>query len=278
MLRRVVPSVASQHDRSQMSNDSFISKELSPDQLQRYAQDGVLQIGRTLTDEGIRQMRGEVMREWNATKDPFDPDKTWLQNSLLQNIHHKSDTVRRYYFNGPLVDVAEQVIGPNIKGATSQLTFKMRGNDKPFAWHQDNAYGELDPYNAISCLTSLDDVDEQSGCLWVIPKSHIEGQADFEHSLEDKKALQPVELEVDSSLAVPVPMKAGECLFFHCHMLHKSEGNMSEDRDRRILFLRYADADAVEVYNQRQPRLGRLIRGATKFAEVEQCEADLPLK
>ncbi|MFN0166980.1 MAG: phytanoyl-CoA dioxygenase family protein [Bryobacteraceae bacterium] len=48
----------------------------------------------------------------------------------------------------------------------------------------------------------------------------------------------------DESKAIPVPMQAGECLFFNCWTLHKSEGNFS-DRDRPILFLRYADADAA---------------------------------
>jgi ectoine hydroxylase-related dioxygenase (phytanoyl-CoA dioxygenase family) len=70
-------------------------------------------------------------------------------------------------------------------------------------------------------------------------------------------------------------MKAGDALIFNCWMLHKSDGNYSHDRDRRILFLRYADADAVEVYNQRKPRLGRLVKGETKFTEVAQFEAHL---
>ena len=69
-------------------------------------------------------------------------------------------------------------------------------------------------------------------------------------------------------------MKAGECLVFHNWMLHKSEGNRS-DRDRRVLFLRYADADAVEVYNEHKPRLGRLLRGVTKFPEIETYESSL---
>ena len=57
-------------------------------------------------------------------------------------------------------------------------------------------------------------------------------------------------------------------------MPHKSLGNTS-DRDRRLLFLRYADADAVEVYNNRKPRLGKLIRGKTHYPEIEEYEADL---
>ena len=45
--------------------------------------------------------------------------------------------------------------------------------------------------------------------------------------------------------------------------------------DRRILFLRYADADAVELYNDRRPRLGALLRGETRFPEVAAFEKEL---
>ena len=92
---------------------------------------------------------------------------------------------------------------------------------------------------------------------------------------EQKKAGAEITVEADDSKAVPAPLKAGECLIFNCWMLHKSEGNRSKDRDRRILFLRYADADAVEVYNDRKPRLGRLVRGQTRFPAVAAFEAEL---
>jgi len=251
--------------------DVFNTITLTDDQIATYREQGYLNVGRTLTDQGLETVREQVMRAWNAEKQAFDPDKTWLQNALLSNIHHHSDVVRRYYFSGPLVQIARDVIGPNIKAATSQLTFKMRGNTQSFAWHQDNTYGQIDPYNAISSLTALDDADEENGCLLLVPGSHKQGQRYW--SQEER----PVALDVDDRDGVPMPMKAGECLFFHCHMLHKSQANRSKHRDRRILFLRFADADAVEVYNDRRPRLGRLLCGATKFAEVEAFEADLPL-
>jgi len=258
-----------------MDTSLFHEKQLSKAEVAQYREQGYLLIGRTLTDLGIEKMRAEVMAAWNAEKAAFDADKTWLQNSLLSNIHHKSDTVRKYYFAGPLVDIATQVVGPNIKGATSQLTFKMRGNTKPFPWHQDNNYGQLDPHNAISCLTSLDDADVANGCLWIVPASHKRGQIAYTRTVEDKSSGREVKLDVDESTAIPMPMKAGECLFFHCHTLHKSEPNLSKDRDRRILFLRYADADAIEVYNDGKPRLGRLLRGSTRFEEVRAFEGDM---
>ena len=240
-----------------------------------YAEQGFLHLGRVLTDAGLEAMRTECMAAWRVEKGEFDPAKTWLQNALLSDIHHRSAVVRDYYYRGPLVDVAQQLIGPNIKGVTSQLTFKLRGNTKAFGWHQDNGYGELDPYNALTTLTALDDTDEQNGCLWIVPASHQRGQIEPGLNFADKQAEKSIELVVDESTAIPVPMRAGEAIVFHCWTLHKSQGNFSPDRDRRILFLRYADADAVEVYNNRRPRIGPLLRGNTKFPEVERFEADL---
>jgi len=253
----------------------FVYRQLTPAEVNRYQDQGYLMIGRTLTDAGLEQMRAECMTAWRAEKGDYDPNATWLQNALLPNIHHRSQVVRDFYFRGPLVDVAEQVVGPNVKCATSQLTFKMRGNTKPFGWHQDNGYGELDPYTAISALTALDDADQKNGCLWLIPGSHKHKQIKVNQTVEQKQRGGEVTLTVDETGAIPMPMKAGETLFFHCWTLHKSEGNFSTDRDRRILFMRYADADAIEVYNQGKPRLGRLVRGKTHFPEVEQFEAEL---
>ena len=258
------------------NDERFSAIELSSEQCAAFRRDGYLVVGRTLTSEGLAVLRSECMDAWDAEKKGFDPDATWLQNSLVVDIHHRSRSARSFYFRGPLVDVATQLVGPNIKGATSQLTFKMRGNTMPFAWHQDNGYGELDPYNAISTLTALDDTDESNGCLWVIPGSHLEGQLDVgrEVTVETKDSLEEVAVTVDESRALPVPLSAGESLVLHCLTLHKSEGNRS-DRDRRVLFLRYADADAVEVYNDRRPRLGRLLRGTTQFDAVRRFESDL---
>jgi hypothetical protein len=259
------------------NRELFVYRPLTPDELALYEREGYCFYGPILTDAGLEQMRNECMEAWRREKDEFDPDKTWLQNALLPNIHHRSAVVRRFYFDGPIVDVAQTLIGPNIKGATSQLTFKLRGNTRSFGWHQDNGYGQLDPANAITCLTALDDADPENGCLWLIPGSHRGGQVDVGErgSVAAKKAQQEISLEVDESEARPMPMRAGECLFFHCWTLHKSQGNFAADRDRRFLFLRYADADAVEVYNDRKPRLGRLLRGTTRFPEVDAFEQDL---
>jgi len=264
-------------DHRQTLSEWFRYRTLADGELQSYSQNGYLLYGPALTDRGLERMRQECMVQWRAEKGEYDPQGSWLKNALLTDIHHKSTLARQYYFSGPLVDVATQVIRPNIKAATSQLTFKMRGNTQTFAWHQDNAYGELDPYNAILSLTALDDTNEQNGCLWLILGSHGGGQV-VDKRTDDQKADQmAIEVDADDDLAIPMELRAGDCLFFHCHVLHKSDGNFAPDRDRRILFMRYADADAVEVYQHRRPRLGRLLRGSTRFDEVDRYDSELPL-
>ncbi|HIL68611.1 MAG TPA: hypothetical protein EYG38_02020 [Verrucomicrobia bacterium] len=253
----------------------FNYQPLTEGQIKFYEEQGYLLLSQTLREEGLALFREQCREAWNAEKTAFDDQASWLKNSLLINIHHKSSLVRDFYFQGPLVDVAEQLIGPNIKCATSQLTFKMRGNIQPFAWHQDNGYGQLDPYNALSTLTAMDDADERNGCLWLVPASHREGQIMVNRSEKEIAERIAIELEVDENLASPMPMKAGDSLIFNCWMLHKSDGNFSKDRDPRILYLRYADADAVEVHNDNQPRLGRLVRGQTKFDQVRKFEQEL---
>ncbi|MFN0167546.1 MAG: phytanoyl-CoA dioxygenase family protein [Bryobacteraceae bacterium] len=251
---------------------AFVRAALTGQQIGLYHEQGFLVVGRTLTDEGLDRLRSEVMEAWRSHKGAFDPDGTWLKNALLPDIHHHSRLVRDYYFDGPLVDMVGQIIGPNIKAATAQLTFKLKGNTQPFAWHQDNGYGELDPYNAISTLTALDDVDVENGCLWLIPGSHRQGQAAKFEGMPNVNRV--IRMEVEESKAVPLVLKAGEAFLMNCWMLHQSGPNTS-GRDRRILFMRYADADAVEVYNGRKPRLGRLLRGATRFPEVQVFEAEM---
>ena len=257
-------------------NDLFIYKPLSEDQLKFYHENGYLSLGKTLTEEGVRQLLEQSMRVWRKEKGEYSESNTWLQNALLVDIHKKAPLVKDFYYQGPIVNVAQQIIGPNIKGATSQLTFKMRGNTKPFDWHQDNGYGELEPYTTISTLTALEDVDEETGCLRIIPGSHKQGQIDVNHlfKTDRKEKGVSISVEVDESKSISMPMKAGETLIFHCWTLHQSQGNFSKTRDRRILFMRYADADAIEVYNQRQPRLGKLLSGKTRFPEVENFETE----
>lgn len=128
---------------SPITRDRFVYRALNENELTAYREKGYLFYGRILTDAGLKEMLEQCMAAWTAHKQSFDPAKTWLENALLVNIHHLAPIVRDFYFEGPLVDVATQVIGPNIKGATSQLTFKMRETPNPSHGIRTTGMGSL---------------------------------------------------------------------------------------------------------------------------------------
>jgi len=188
-----------------------MSSGLTASQIDRFTQDGYLLVPEVISGSELLKLRDDAMAAWGAAKPQgaVDDSATWVQSSLLPNVHHVSERVRAYYWKGPPLAFAASIIGPNIKGATAQLTFKLRGNTKKFGWHQDNGYGELDPYNSVSCLTALDAADEANGCLWVIPQSHHRGQLLSLTAEEKREGVEATLHDVDESAAVPVPMGAG---------------------------------------------------------------------
>jgi hypothetical protein len=240
-----------------------------------YERDGYVNVGTVLTAAGIDAMRTEFLKIWDEGHQSYDPTVGALQNHLQYTPHVSvhANFLRRFYFEGPIVDVADVQIGPNVKTVGSQLSNKQKRSTLPVGWHQDNTYGELSPDNAISVIVPLVDIDERNGCLWMIPGSHHEGLVSLPGKVTDemKRTRGQFDLGVDDRRGVALPMRAGEAVIFHALTLHKSNHNAT-DEDRLCLFMRYGDADAVEVYNDGKPRIGKLLRGTTRFPEVAHSE------
>jgi ectoine hydroxylase-related dioxygenase (phytanoyl-CoA dioxygenase family) len=244
---------------------TFNHRKLTPDEVDQYHEQGYFVYGTVVSTEEILVLQAEADRLWEASRKDFDSEASWNQNALLNGVHKESETIRDIMYRSPLIDVMTQVIGENVKAASNQLVFKHPGDQRPYDWHQDNGFGPLEPDTTVSCWMALDDVHERNGCLWVIPGSHKNGR--LEHRTErDRERIAVVEHEQN---AIPVLLKGGECVFFHGDLLHMSKGN-STDRPRRAFFFRYADADAIEIITG-QPRIGKLLRGASRFPEVTNC-------
>lgn len=243
----------------------FNYRQLTELEVEQYHEQGYFLYGSVVEPEEVSILQAEANRLWDASRKDFDSEASWNQNALLNGVHKESELMREIMYRSPLVDVMTQVISPNIKAASNQLVFKHAGDHRPYDWHQDNGFGPLEPDTTISCWMALDDIHEQNGCLWIIPESHKNGR--LEHRAErNRERIAVVENE---EIAVPVLLKPGECIFFHGDLLHKSKGN-STDKVRRAFFFRYADADSIETLTG-NPRIGKLLRGVSKFPEVTNC-------
>ncbi|MCF2446648.1 phytanoyl-CoA dioxygenase family protein [Dyadobacter sp. CY345] len=100
-------------------------------------------------------------------------------------------------------------------------------------WHQDYGYwyknGFLYPEAMISVMVALTDANIENGCLQVLKGTHKMQR--FEHSfVGEQQGADPdfvAEAEKNSVL-VYVELKAGDTLFFHSNILHRSDANLSD--------------------------------------------------
>ena len=100
-------------------------------------------------------------------------------------------------------------------------------------WHQDYGYwyknGFLYPEALISVMVALTDATIENGCLQVLKGTHKMQR--FEHLFagEQQGADMDFVREAEKvSELVYCELKAGDVLFFHSNILHRSEANLSD--------------------------------------------------
>lgn len=126
-----------------------------------------------------------------------------------------------------------------LLGIDMDLDFDMLINKAPFTntptpWHQDAGYWiNLPDKRAVSCWIALDEVIEDNGCMWFVPKK--DDLVRPHKSLPNGGALF-CDPPLDG--AIPIPLAAGGCTFHDGFTLHFSKGNTTSSQ-RRALILNF---------------------------------------
>jgi hypothetical protein len=221
-----------------------MNMHLSEDQISQFRTEGFCFPGRILDDETLDMIRAEELRFRNGVN-PLAiqagiEEPVGASTIFRSQVAAFSQPVRKLGTEGAHIDLAEQLIGPNILFWFSQFVTKFPDADSSsgqFPWHQDNGYVNVDPPTNITIWMALDDVDEENGCVYVQPRSHELGLLPHEKKSADSWFLD-VPVEGDG---VPAILKAGEAVIFTGLTLHRSKQNRT-DKPRRALFFEYADA------------------------------------
>ncbi|UVI30223.1 phytanoyl-CoA dioxygenase family protein [Paenibacillus spongiae] len=168
----------------------------------------------------------------------------------------------RGMLNPRVLDVIEALIGPDVYALQSMMFLNPPGRGGQ-GWHQDSYYIKTHPDTLIGAWIALEEVDEENGCLWVAPGSNHEpiyppaghggGNVHAVDAFVDLTAVENVshiddEVNTLSKVVaqypppISVPMKAGDVLFFHSHLFHRSFPNRTTDRYRRSYVCHYCNA------------------------------------
>ncbi len=164
-----------------------------------------------------------------------------------------------------VLDVVEQLIGPNILLYNSTYIIKEPAAAAKVNWHQDLTYWGLADHDAqVSMWLALSPATEASGCMSMIPASHLGGAREHETGSNDGNLLLLGQqlTAVDESSAVVCSLEPGEASFHHGWTVHASAPNRSDDR-RIGLNVQFLAAHNRHLVDEQATSL--LVRGVDNF-------------
>ena len=162
---------------------------LAPREIEQYRESGIVIPRYRLPASEIDRLR--------ATLDRLIAENPGVRPERLISIHIDGDNgegVRgsRDFLdlahNPAILDLVEQVIGPDIILWGCQIFCKPGGDGMAVPWHQDGHYWPIRPLATCTVWVALDSSTTENGCLRVIPGSH-RGEKLYAHMQEDRTDL-----------------------------------------------------------------------------------------
>ena len=141
--------------------------------------------------------------------------------------------------NPAILDVVEDLIGPDIILYLSALWSKPAHDPGFVSWHQDSAYYGIAPHDEVTVWFAFSDATVENGCLRVIPGSHLGPDHDHVETYDEKNLLSRGQtiVDVDDSTAVHMELRAGQFSVHHERLIHGSVPNNSGDRRLGMSFV-----------------------------------------
>ena len=203
-----------------MKNDG-----LTANQLKEYNVKGYLAPINILSSEEVKKIRVEiesVEKKW--------PDQ--INGLNRNNIHYYSPIFDQIVHNSKILDVVENIVGPNILAAGTVLFLKEPENKGFISWHQDGIYQGWKPYNSITAWLAITDVNEENGCMRMWTGSHKDNFKNHRDTLDEDNLLtrgQTIE-NVPVKDTIPIILKPGQLSIHHPMTVHGSGPNLSKNK------------------------------------------------
>jgi phytanoyl-CoA hydroxylase len=224
---------------------------------------------RSMRERDTAKDSGVACQELEAPPAHLSPDEKAQFFLRIHMLHQKLELHERYMLHPRVLDVLEALIGPDVLALQTMLFLKPPGKPGQ-GWHQDSYYIPTIPDSLIGAWIAIDDCDELNGAMWMALGSQHEpiyppreGFSRGDRQLRDIVSVggvsNPNDHENDLAKVankypqVMVEAKAGDVVFFHSHVLHRSKTNFTTDRYRRSFVSHYCNARSFTQWGYDQP-------------------------
>ena len=246
------------------------AKILSQSQREAYFSDGFIGVEHLVGEPWLSRLQDvtaefiDISRGIEGKDKRFDlePDHN-ADEPRIRRLNSPTDFHETYWefaSQGPFVDVAEDLLGPNVKFHHSKLNFKWSGGGEEVKWHQDIQFWPHTNYQVLTLGVYLDDVTDDMSPMGVIPNSHNGPLYDlYDESGKWNGALNDVDIDaLDVASAVYLGGPAGSITAHNCRCVHGSAPNRAP-KPRPLLLCAYSAAHAIPITN---------LTAKGKYAEV----------
>jgi len=228
---------------------------LTQAEIDRFKADGYLRGKTVISDDEVEILRSEVLRVID------DRDKGGIQPVLCRNfgqaespvwqivnIWEASEPFKNLIYNPTITEEMAQLTGAStLRIWHDQIQYKPATTGGVNMWHQDAPlWPILAPMTEVTAWVALDDVDEDNGCMSMVPGSHTWGDhMAYLHTLK-KFDDMPGEYQGHNIEVRTCPVKKGEVHYHHALTWHGSHSNTS-GRPRRAIALHFMTQDTRYV-------------------------------
>ncbi|MEZ5855664.1 MAG: phytanoyl-CoA dioxygenase family protein [Hyphomicrobiaceae bacterium] len=263
---------------------------LTEEQRRQYFAEGFLTIPNAIPADWVDRLRKlsdqfvEASRQFDKTDEVFDlgprhsPDTPHVRR--LKALVDRHPDFWAFASRSPLTDIAEDLVGPDVKFHSSKLNYKWPGTGEVVKWHQDITAWPHTNYSLVTLGVHLDDVGYDEGPLSCVPGSH-EGELYVHRDGEGRwtGSIDDGDLK-DAGLDRAQDMKGGPgtVIAINCRTLHASRANLT-NRVRALPLFIYGSADAFAWMPPPSPtrKTGHIVRGQpAKVAHLDPRPCPVP--
>lgn len=186
----------------------------------------------------------------NALTDIFEEHLAQKGDKLsdeLDTPHFRDERLFDFLLAPEVLDLVEDLIGPNIGLFTSHFICKAPFKGRRTPWHEDSAYwnGKFDRLDKIVTVwLAIDDSTLENGCMGVIPGTHAHGFSGYE-AVDTAANTFGTEIRQGSFRkedAVWFELERGTCSLHDARIIHGAGPNNSPMR-RTSYTMRYFALD-----------------------------------
>ena len=203
--------------------------KLTPDQIERFADDGYLILPECFSAEEVAVLRSEAHRIYRSSRQEVWREKSGVPRTAFA-AHTYNEAHRLLGAHPRLIRPVEQIFGQKLYMHQYKINAKAAFDGEIWQWHQDYGTwarddGMLEP-RAMNISVFLDEVLPINGPLMLIPKSHKQGTLAAGHdTVTTSYPLWTLDHETVRRLAdeggiVAATGKPGTVLLFHGNLVH----------------------------------------------------------